>query len=86
MVVHLCDLLGMKCFILVIQPVTILLKKIDIVSVHDQLGTEKELTKLGIIVLNGPTVLAQLPERRDEVHHIGCIAQFSNQGRMDFGP
>ncbi len=86
MVMHLRDLLGTKCFVLIIQPVTIPLKKIDIVGVRDQLGTEKELTKLGVIVLNGPTVLAQLSERRDEVHHIRCIAQFSNQCRTDFSP
>ncbi len=86
MVMHLRDLLGMKCFVLIIQPVAIPLKKIDIVGVHERLGTEKELMKLGVIVLNGPTVLAQLPEHRDEVHHVRCVAQFSNQCCMDFGP
>ncbi len=83
---HLHDLLGTKCFVLIIQPVTIPLKKINIVGVHDRLGMEKELMKLSIIVLNGPTILAQLPEHHDEVHHIRCITQFSNQCRMDFGP
>ncbi len=85
-VLHFCDLFGAKCLILIIQPVTIPLKKINIIGVRDQLGTEKVLTKLSIIVLNGPTVLAQLPERRDEVHHIRCVTQFSDQCRTDFGP
>ncbi len=86
MVSHFRDLFGAKCFVLIIQPVTIPLKQIDVVGVCYRLGMEKVLTKLSIIVLNGSTVLAQLPERRDEVHHIRCVTQFSDQCRMDFGP
>ncbi len=86
MVLHFRDLFGTKCFVLIVQPVTIPLKQINVVGVRYRLGTEKVLTKLSVIVLNGSTVLAQLPECRDEVHHIRCVTQFSDQCRADFGP
>ena len=57
-VTHFRDLLGTKCFVLIIQPITIPLKKIDIVGVRDRFGAEKELTKLGVVVLDRSTILA----------------------------
>ncbi len=51
MVPHFRDLFGAKCLVLIVQPITIPLKKINVVGVRDRLGMEKVLMELSIIVL-----------------------------------
>ncbi len=70
---HSCHLFGVEGLIFIVQSITIPLKKVDIVSVHNGFGPEKVLTKLGVVVLYRATVLVELSEGCDKIYHIRSV-------------
>ena len=70
---HSCYLFGAEGLIFIIQSITIPLKKVDVVSVHNGLSPEKVLTKLSIVVLYWATVLTELSEGCDKIYHIRSV-------------
>ncbi len=72
-ILHSCYLFGAEGLIFVVQSITISLKEVDIISVRDGLSPEKVLTELSVVVLYRTTVLTELSESRDKVHHNGSV-------------